>query len=123
MGLKLSALWGGAFPRGEERMTDADGGPQINADLIPIGMIVPWLAGIQPTMTPEKRDELRKRIQKKGYLFCHGQAVSRTGFAGLFAVIGTFCGPGDGSTTFNLPDTRGYCAGEFLIRTHKEDRR
>lgn len=42
-----------------------------------------------------------------GFLFCHGQAVNRTTFARLFAVIGTTFGTGDGSTTFNLPDLRG----------------
>ena len=42
-----------------------------------------------------------------GWLFCHGQAVSRTTNAALFAVIGTTYGAGDGSTTFNLPDLRG----------------
>ena len=43
-----------------------------------------------------------------GYLECNGAAVSRTTYATLFAVIGTTYGAGDGSTTFNLPDTRGY---------------
>ena len=42
-----------------------------------------------------------------GYLLCDGSAVSRTTYADLFAVIGTFFGVGDGSTTFNLPDHRG----------------
>lgn len=42
-----------------------------------------------------------------GWLLCFGQAVSRTGYAGLFAAIGTTFGVGDGSTTFNLPDYRG----------------
>lgn len=45
-----------------------------------------------------------------GYLECDGSAVSRTTYAGLFTVIGTTYGNGDGSTTFNLPDYR----GEFL---------
>lgn len=45
-----------------------------------------------------------------GYLFCAGQAVSRTTYAALFAVIGTAAGAGDGSTTFNLPDYRGRVA-------------
>ena len=39
-----------------------------------------------------------------------GSAVSRTTYAALFAVIGTQFGPGDGSTTFNLPDSRGRAA-------------
>jgi microcystin-dependent protein len=43
-----------------------------------------------------------------GYLYCNGQAVSRTTYASLFAIIGTTYGAGDGSTTFNLPDYRGY---------------
>lgn len=38
---------------------------------------------------------------------CYGEAVDRTQFASLFAVIGTTWGIGDGSTTFNLPDLRG----------------
>jgi microcystin-dependent protein len=42
-----------------------------------------------------------------GAAFCQGQALSRTSFATLFAVIGTTFGAGDGSTTFNLPDFRG----------------
>ena len=39
-----------------------------------------------------------------GWLLCNGQAVSRTTYAELFAIIGTAYGVGDGSTTFNLPD-------------------
>ncbi len=42
-----------------------------------------------------------------GWLLCNGSAVSRIIYAGLFAVIGTAYGAGDGSTTFNLPDMRG----------------
>ena len=45
-----------------------------------------------------------------GYLLCYGQAVGRAGYAGLFNVIGTAYGAGDGSTTFNLPDLRGRVA-------------
>ena len=42
-----------------------------------------------------------------GYLMCNGQAVSRTDYAALFAVIGTTYGAGDGTTTFNVPDLQG----------------
>ncbi|MEQ8450895.1 MAG: tail fiber protein [Alphaproteobacteria bacterium] len=42
-----------------------------------------------------------------GWLFCYGQAVSRSTYSALFAAIGTTYGAGDGSTTFNLPDYRG----------------
>lgn len=42
-----------------------------------------------------------------GWLLCDGSAVSRTTYASLFAAIGTAYGSGDGSTTFNVPDTRG----------------
>jgi microcystin-dependent protein len=62
---------------------------------IPIGGVVPW-----PTNT----------TIPVGYLECNGQALSRTVYAELFAVIGTIYGAGDGSTTFNLPDLR----GEFI---------
>lgn len=42
----------------------------------------------------------------EGWMLCQGQAISRTEYADLFAVIGTSYGSGDGSTTFNLPDMR-----------------
>ncbi|MEH2557183.1 microcystin-dependent protein [Bradyrhizobium algeriense] len=41
------------------------------------------------------------------FAFPIGQAVSRTTYASLFALLGTTFGIGDGSTTFNLPDKRG----------------
>lgn len=41
------------------------------------------------------------------FMFAYGQAISRTTYAALFAIIGTTFGSGDGSTTFNLPDKRG----------------
>ena len=43
-----------------------------------------------------------------GYLLCDGQAVSRTTYARLFAAIQTLHGIGDGTTSFNVPDYRGY---------------
>ncbi|MEH2501252.1 microcystin-dependent protein [Bradyrhizobium sp. AZCC 1578] len=38
------------------------------------------------------------------FAFPAGQAISRTTYSALFAIMGTTYGPGDGSTTFNLPD-------------------
>lgn len=55
--------------------------------LVPIGSVQGFAGSTAPT----------------GYLWCRGQAVSRTTYADLFAVIGTTYGDGDGSTTFNLP--------------------
>lgn len=57
----------------------------------PTGSIVMYGASTPPT----------------GWLSCNGQAVSRTTYADLFAVIGTTYGIGDGSTTFNLPNFGG----------------
>lgn len=45
-----------------------------------------------------------------GYLLEDGSAISRTVYSALFRKIGTTWGAGDGSTTFNLPDSR----GEFI---------
>lgn len=42
-----------------------------------------------------------------GWLICGGQAVSRTTYAALWNAIGITYGPGDGVTTFNVPDLRG----------------
>src|SRR5574344_530074 len=41
------------------------------------------------------------------WLLCNGQAVSRTTYSELFAILGTTHGTGDGSTTFNLPNIKG----------------
>ncbi|MFM8495304.1 MAG: phage tail protein [Planctomycetia bacterium] len=47
-------------------------------------------------------------LPESGWLLCDGRAVSRTTFAALFGAIATYYGAGDGSTTFNIPDLRGY---------------
>ena len=43
-----------------------------------------------------------------GYFECNGAAISRTTYSYLFSQIGTTWGSGNGSTTFNIPDLRGY---------------
>lgn len=62
---------------------------------LPAGMIVPFAGATLPA---------------SGWLFCLGQAVSRSTYSGLFSVISTTYGVGDGSTTFNLPDLQGRIA-------------
>lgn len=61
------------------------------ASLVPPGAMMSYAGAAAPT----------------GWLLCDGSAVSRTTYAGLFGVLGTTYGSGDGSTTFNLPDLRG----------------
>lgn len=58
------------------------------APLIPVGSIIGWPETAAPT----------------GWLIADGTAVNRTVYAGLFALIGTDYGGGDGTTTYNLPD-------------------
>lgn len=60
--------------------------------LMPAGTIISSAAAVTP----------------QGYLYCNGAAVSRTVYSALFNAIGTAYGVGDGSTTFNVPDARGY---------------
>lgn len=43
-----------------------------------------------------------------GWLNTDGSAVSRAAFPSLYSAIGGVWGNGDGSTTFNVPDLRGY---------------
>ena len=42
-----------------------------------------------------------------GWIYCNGQAVSRSTYAALFATIGTVWGIGDGLNTFNVPNFKG----------------
>lgn len=46
-------------------------------------------------------------VPNGNFAFPNGQAISRTTYAALFALLGTTYGTGDGSTTFNLPDLTG----------------
>lgn len=62
-----------------------------SAKQVPTATVAPYAGSSAPT----------------GWLLCYGQAVSRTTYADLFAIIDTTYGTGDGSTTFNLPDLRG----------------
>lgn len=64
------------------------------SDVVPAGIVSYFAASFAPA----------------GWIACNGAAISRTVYARLFAVIGIHYGPGDGSTTFNLPDLR----GEFI---------
>jgi microcystin-dependent protein len=47
------------------------------------------------------------------WFVCNGSAVSRTTYSDLFSAIWTLYGIGDGSTTFNIPDTRGRVIGWY----------
>ena len=55
---------------------------------IPTATIVPWSSASVPT----------------GFLECNGQAVSRSTYSDLFAIVASTYGGGDGSSTFNVPD-------------------
>lgn len=50
-----------------------------------------------------------------GTLECNGQAVSRTTYAALFSAIGVIWGPGDGSTTFNVPNLATPWVGVLIL--------
>lgn len=55
---------------------------------------------------------------RAGWLPCDGAAVSRATYAALFSAIGTTHGPGDGSTTFNVPTIPDLLAGVvYVIKT------
>ena len=55
---------------------------------IPTATIVPWSSSSIPS----------------GFLECNGQAVSRSTYSALFAIISTTYGTGDGASTFNVPN-------------------
>ena len=76
------------YNKADDELTPIAGGT-LYADLS-IGSIIPFGGSVVPS----------------GYLLCNGQAVSRTEYSELFAVIGTAYGKGNNSTTFNVPDLR-----------------
>jgi microcystin-dependent protein len=46
-------------------------------------------------------------VPSSNFVVARGQAISRTTYSALFAMISTTYGAGDGSTTFNIPDLGG----------------
>jgi|TARA_R100000084_G_scaffold5542_1_gene2164 microcystin-dependent protein len=67
---------------------DYDGSNITGIEGVPTATIIPWSDSSLPS----------------GFLECNGQAVSRTTYAALFAIVATTYGSGNGSTTFNVPD-------------------
>jgi microcystin-dependent protein len=65
--------------------------PSILNAIMPTGAVIPFAGSSSPS----------------GFLLCDGSAISRTTYATLFSTIGTTFGSGDGSTTFNIPNTQG----------------
>lgn len=59
----------------------------------PVGTLMPYLGTTAPSGDK--------------WMIPHGQPVSRSTYAALYALIGTTFGDGDGVSTFNLPDLRG----------------
>ena len=81
-------------PQGVTGPTGPQGptGPSVDPGLVfPTGMVMPF-AGGDMSCVPG------------GWLICNGTAVSRTTYSDLYACIGETYGPGDATTTFNLPD-------------------
>ena len=74
----------------EDGKLNASGGSS-TGEKTPVGAVMQYAGSTAPT----------------NWLICDGSAVSRTTYAELFNVIGTTYGTGDGSTTFNLPNSKG----------------
>ncbi|MDI1265889.1 MAG: phage tail protein [bacterium] len=62
---------------------------------VPIGGMIDYFGTVAPS---------------SNFVLPYGQAISRSTYSALFALIGTMNGSGDGSTTFNIPDLRGRVA-------------
>lgn len=66
---------------------------------IPVGVVMPF-AGVGIPAAG-------LGVLPSDWLLCNGQAVSRTAYPALYALLGSQFGAGDGVTTFNVPDLRG----------------
>lgn len=65
--------------------------------------------GASPYLIPlgSVLDFIGSAVPNSSFAFPFGQAISRTTYAPLYALIGNTYGAGDGASTFNLPDIRG----------------
>jgi len=78
--------------------TDAVNKAQLDAvGTMPVGGVTAYAGATAPT----------------GFVLCDGAAISRATYAGLYAIVGTTYGAGDGVNTFNVPDLRSrFIAGK-----------
>jgi microcystin-dependent protein len=97
---QVGSIYTVVIPQGSVAMVAATGVGMLLVGGVPaagstasVGDLKPTAA--QPAFFPPK------------WLPCYGQAVSRTTYSALFAVVGTAYGAGDGSTTFNVPNGNG----------------
>jgi microcystin-dependent protein len=95
---KVNGQTGVVVNQGDTRVimcdgTDIEYGHEVAAaaEVVPVGGVMHYAGTTAPS----------------GWVFCYGQAISRTTFSALYAALGTTYGAGDNVTTFNLPDLRG----------------
>ncbi len=62
------------------------------SSVVPVGAFMPF-----SSLTPPNSN----------FILPYGQALSRANYSAYFGMVGTIFGAGDGTTTFNAPDTRG----------------
>jgi len=86
---------------GKNGITFPNGTSQTQAATLPSGLVMYFANTTAPT----------------GWLQCDGSAVSRSTYSSLYAAIGTIYGAGDGTSTFNLPDTRGQFVRSWATAT------
>lgn len=88
----LSADTTGRAKMADGYLTLAKLAEEVLAKLMPAGAVQAFAMNTSPT----------------GWLACDGSAILRATYVNLFTAISTVYGAGDGSTTFNIPDLRGY---------------
>jgi len=86
---------------GQNGITFPNGSSQAQAATLPSGLVMYFANTTAPT----------------GWLQCDGSAISRSTYSSLYTAIGTIYGAGDGTSTFNLPDTRGQFIRSWATAT------
>ncbi|MBE5820449.1 MAG: hypothetical protein E7310_06545 [Clostridiales bacterium] len=93
-GTPAIAIYGSKVAIGQKYDTALGGTLQVDGEILGSGLPVGSVFQFASDNVPNK------------FLLCNGQAVSRTTYSQLFAVIGTTYGAGDGSSTFNVPNLK-----------------
>jgi microcystin-dependent protein len=118
---KLNAAASPAVALADGEVTDAKIASGIDASKITIGTLpiariadgqvtlAKLVTAVQEALLPAGAVQaFAMNNAPSGWLAANGSNVSRSTYAALFTAIGTTYGAGDGSTTFALPDLRGY---------------
>lgn len=78
--------------------------------VVPVGSVIAFAGKVSPPANPSSQPAYTTVVESQGWMVCDGRLLNQGQYGMLYAVLGVeYNWPGDdGSTSFRIPDYRGY---------------